>query len=79
MKRRFGIFLLFAITLLLLKLVSMGLGWCNLDSDMAVAFGIGTVGAVLVLSPVLYKKIWTSMIKPSIKNVSEDTQPSSEA
>lgn len=61
MKRRFGIFLLVLMTLVFLKLISLGLGWCNLDSDVAILAGLGTVGAVLVL---LYKKVWTSMIKP---------------
>jgi hypothetical protein len=78
MKRRAGIFLLCLLTLVLLKLGSMALGWCNLESDVAVLAGFSTIVAILVLSPVIYKKVWTSMINPT-KSVSEDTQPSSEA
>jgi len=66
MKRRLGIMLLVMLTVLLLKLVSMGLGWINLESDAAVFCGISLIGTVVVLSPVAYAKVWKSMINPTI-------------
>jgi hypothetical protein len=63
-KRRLGIFLLCMLTLVLLKLISMSLGWCNLDSDVAVFFGAVTLGSIATLSPMVYTKVWKTMINP---------------
>lgn len=73
MKRRFGIVLLVLLTVVLLKLISMGLGWINLPNDTAVFAGVSLIGAIVVLSPVLYTKTWKKMISPSINNTKENT------
>ncbi len=65
MKRRLGYTLLVILTVVLLKIISVALGWINLPSDAAVFFGISTIGTVIILSPGLYKKVWNKMIKNS--------------
>jgi hypothetical protein len=72
MKRRTGVLLLCLLTLVLLKLGSMALGWCNLPSDVAVFAGVSTIGAIAILTPGIYKKVWTSMINPTINNPKEN-------
>ena len=62
MKRRLGYTLLVMLTVVLLKLISIGLGWVNLPSDFAVGGGFALIGTIVVLSPKLYTKVWKSMI-----------------
>jgi hypothetical protein len=72
MKRRLGIFITVFMTLIFLKLISIGLGWINLPSDMAVAGGVSLIGAIVVLSPGLYIKVWKKMINPSTINTPKE-------
>lgn len=72
MKRRLGIFLYVLLTLLFLKVISVGLGWINLPNDAAVTAGVCVIGAIVVLSPGLYIKIWKKMINPTITTTKEN-------
>jgi hypothetical protein len=72
MKRRLGIFITVFMTLVFLKLISVGLGWINLPSDMAVAGGVSLIGAIAVLSPGLYIKVWKKMINLSTINTPKE-------
>ncbi len=72
MKRRLGIFLYVLLTLLFLKVISVGLGWINFPNDAAVTAGVCVIGAIVVLSPGLYVKIWKKMINPTITTTKEN-------
>jgi len=69
MKRRLGYILLVLLTVAILKMISLSLGWMNISSDAAFFFGLSTIGTIVVISPWLYCKVWDKMIKSTVSPV----------
>ena len=71
MKKRLGIALMALLTLVLLQVVSVSLGWINLPSDMAVFFGVATLGLCIIFGPWFYRVIYRKLMKDPITTSEE--------